>query len=261
MIAFTKHNLRFRRPEEDSFDYDLNGKKIIVAVADGITRDSVNGKYPNPSPAKIAADLFVKSFISEAKRKNSIEKSIKNSNNKIAKLNSSLKVDYLANDYWACVGVGGVITNSKLEYGFIADCGVCVFSENGKLKFRTPNEGPNSRGSIDEDIRKKYKTSFTEEKGRKIIRSKYRNNIDEKLSYGAFTGEKSALGFLRTGDFDLSKGDYIVFYSDGFIPIIYSKEFNIAKEFNKLEDFFDSKLDKIDGSEGTIVALRAGKKL
>jgi len=251
IIAFTKHNpnyKEFNRPKEDSFKYYSGKNRIIVAIADGITRDLINGKYPNPSPAKKAADIFCKSFL----EKQDFEYCNKN----IAELNKSLKVDYLENDFAACVAVGGIIENNKLKYGFITDCGVSIFDEKGKLRFGTENEGPNSKGSIGEDVRKKYNSSFQEDKGRRIIRSKYRNNLSEPLAYGALTGEKVAMNYVRTGEQKVMKGDYIIFYSDGFYPILFSNKFNISKEFNKLENYFDRISDKIDGGEGTLVALK-----
>ena len=264
IIAFTKQNPKYepKHPEEDSFKYYLGKNRILVAVADGITRDLMGGKYPKPSPAKRAADLFCTSFIEQLKNKKIHMSSIKNSfgyiNRKIKELNkkNNLKPDYLENDFWGCVGVGGIIENNQLYYGFIADCGVCVFDNKGKLIFRTENEGPNSKGSIDKDVAKKYKTGFKFPEGRKIIRSLYRNNPSNPLSYGAFTGEKNALYFLRTGKSQLNNGDYVLFYSDGMVPTIYSKRFNISKHFDDLENYINKNSNKIDGREGTVVAVR-----
>ncbi len=281
IIAFTKQNPehKFKHSKEDSFKYSSGKDKILVAVADGITRDPIGikelpdsndvraikevvKKYPKPSPAKRAADLFCVSFIKQLKNKKINISSIKNSfryvNKKIEKLNkkNNPKPDYLENDFRACVGVGGAIKNNQLYYGFIADCGVCVFDNKGKLRFRTENEGPNSKGNIDKNVTKKYKTGFKFSEGRKIIRSRYRNNLLNPLSYGALTGEKQAIEYVRTGKFRLNNGDYILFYSDGMPPIIYSRKVNISKQFNNLENYVDKNLSKIDGCEGTMVAVK-----
>ena len=253
IIAFTKQspNQKYStRPSEDSFRYSEIKDRIIVAVADGITRDMINGVYPNPSPAKISADLFCQSFLEKP--------SFSYCNQKIKELNKrqNFQVDYLGNDFWACVGVGGVITNRVLQYEFIADCGVIVYDKNGTLRFQTANEGPNSKGSIDNDIRTKYNTGFNEDKGRVLIRSKYRNNIKEPLAYGALTGERSALKYVKKGKVKLQEGDYVIFYSDGFYSLTSSKKFNISQIFNTLENYSEENLNKIDGNEGTLVALR-----
>lgn len=250
ILAFTKQKSDVKHPIEDSFKYLLDKDKRIFAVADGITRDLVNNKYPKPSPAKIAADLFCSSFLKR--------QSLKFVNDETRKLNrnNNPTPDYLENDFWACVGVGGVIKSYKLYYEFIADCGLAIFDKKGRLKFKIPNEGPNSKGSIDERVRKKYNTSFNEPKGRKVIRSKYRNNPKEALAYGALTGEKNAEHYIKKGEESLEKGDYVLFYSDGVVPIVFSDDFNISKQFNYLEKYFDRNLERIGGAEGTLVAIR-----
>jgi|TARA_B100002003_G_scaffold211419_1_gene207822 serine/threonine protein phosphatase PrpC len=260
IIAFTTHNQKFKHPEEDAFKYYSDKGKILVAVSDGITRDLVKGTYPNPSPAKIAADLFTNSFIKYIKKKkltsNLIKETFEDINNKIKYLNKKKNPnpDYLVNDLWACVAVGGIIKNNYLYYGFIADCGVVIFNKNGKLKFKTRDEGPGMKGSIDNDLAKKYKTSFNETKGRKIIRSLYRNNIKNPLAYGAITGEKSFINYLRVGKIKVSKGNYVIFYSDGLKPIIFSNNFQ-----NKLKKQDIGGLNKLCDykvkSEGTLVII------
>lgn len=275
--AITKKNPKFERfnyPQEDSFAYKLDHENI--AVADGITRDpigmkerpddeegliEVSKKYPRPSPAKIAADLFCKSFLGYAKKNKLngeiIAEAFSYANNKIKQLNSkkNKNPNYLENDFWACVASAGIIKDNILYYGFIADCGVVIFNKDGNLKLRTENQGPNSRGSIDKDIRKKYDTSFKFQKGRRIIRSLYRNAMTNPLSYGALTGERTALGFIRTGSLRLEKGDYIGFYSDGMNSILDSKEFNITKCFRQLERYIEKEAYKIDGGEGTLIFI------
>lgn len=281
IVAFTKKNPKHKQlnyPKEDSFKYHRNGDdEILVAVADGITRDpkgiekypdinddeeivkKASENYPRPSPAKKAADLFCRSFINYMKKiklqKNSIRGALGYSNKEICKLNEGLEVDYLENDFWACVGVAGAIKENILYYGYVADCGVCVFDKNGKLKFKTKNEGPNSNGDIDGDIVKKYKIHSKFPAGRKIIRSRYRNNSKNPLSYGAFTGEEKVLDFIRTGEIYLDGGDLIVFYSDGMPSIIFSENFNIFEYFDDLKEYVDKNADKIDGGEGTLVAI------
>lgn len=277
ILAFTKSNPKNKirnLPEEDSFKHYLNDK-ILISVADGITRDPLGVKilednlfnkigtcatYLRPSPAKKASNLFCKSFIEYLKKKkigdNSIKKSFEYINKKIYELNKGIKIDYLKNDFGACVGVGVIIKNNRLYYGYITDCGLAVFDRKGKLRFKTKNEGPNSKGDINRDVMKKYNTNFKYPKGRKIIRSKYRNNPSEPLAYGALTGEKNALCYVRTGEFQLTDKDYVILYSDGMFPIIFSKTFNISKNFDNLEKYINIKTNKISGHEGTLIALQ-----
>jgi serine/threonine protein phosphatase PrpC len=277
--AFTLHNPKhhanlFNWPEEDSFKFSLEKDKIIIAVADGITRDPLGSptlpdyhtlsgeiefalEYPIPSPARAAADLFCKTFVKRAKNSNNTKNLFNKANKKIKSLNKNLKIDYLENDFAACVASAGIIRNNILSYGYITDCGIAIFKKNGKLKFKTKNEKPNPK--ISNEIAKepkKYGKDWSDPKFRVRTRSHYRNNPKEKLSYGALTGENTSLFFLRTGKVKLTKGEYIIFHSDGFTPIILNKRFNIRKNFKNLKNYAEKMANKISGSEGTLVALQ-----
>lgn len=285
IIAFTKKNTRFPSlPEEDSFRYFEANNKIVVAVADGITRDPVGvkdypfdddkkavkaalEKYPNPSPAKCAADEFCDSFTKFLKKgvrinKLSLISAFKFANGKINDLNAkhNRSVDYLENDFWACVASGGVITNHVLYWGYICDCGICVFDKLGNLRFRTTDCMADVSKHIDSQGK-----SFGSASWRKMIRYKYRNNprniVSGKLmSYGALTGECNALEFVKVGQFKPGKGDYVCFYSDGMAEIVYSKEFKsnlIKKKLSCLKEFSEcvAKKDKRYEKEGTLVLV------
>lgn len=245
-------------PPEDSTL--VEGK--IFCVADGITRDPISPKdftnmsiddslkkYPNPSGARFVADIFCESFVKFLSKKDPTLKTIRNAfifgNKKIAELNKKhiKKVDYLVNDFFGCCASGGVINKNKLCWGGICDCGIIIYDKNGKVKFQTPNWMK---------LFEKYENKHLRKKGfnwpmpeyRKMIRSEYRNNAKKTVnnkcvSYGALTGEKKAEEFMNFGEIGLSKGDLIVFYSDGFeytvqhkkfFKTIYQKDKNLADQ-------------------------------
>jgi serine/threonine protein phosphatase PrpC len=224
------------KPPEDSFL--VAGR--IFCIADGISRDPISPKkYPNPSGARFAADIFCESFVKFLNKKTltlkTIRKIIKNAfifgNKKIAKLNkmSIKKVDYLVNDFFGCVAVGGVIFKNKLFWGGICDCGIIIYDKNGKVKFQTPNWMKPFKEYEKKNLQKPNFNS-THAQYRKMIRSEYRNNpkkiINNKcVSYGALTGEKAAEEFMNFGEIKLNKGDLIVFYSDGFRSTVEHKKF------------------------------------
>lgn len=284
ITAFTKENISFPDlPKEDSFMYLGSENKTLVAVADGITRDPVGvkylpspedkeaikealKKYPRPSPAKIAADKFCEYSLASLQDQTNVNKMIlreafEYANKGIQNLNKEnvRQVDYLENDFWACVASAGVIENYTFFWGYICDCGICVFDKSGKLKFRTQNDFDEAGNYIDSH------GNWGDPEWRKEIRSKFRNNpkniIDGRLiSYGALTGEDTALEFLKTEKLELEKGDYIFFYSDGMEHIIYSEKFrkNLSENgLSKLENFcrIISYDDKKYGFEGTLVGV------
>lgn len=273
IISFTLQGIKHKGlPVEDSYKvYEDNGR-IIVAVADGITRDPKNmlilpsqreyerwqnfiERYPRPSPAKIIADYFCGGSTHYLLTNgNNIRRAFETANLEIKIVNQKANPNpnYLDRDFWACVACLGSIQDNMLYYGFIADCGIAVFDKNGELKFRTENEGPNSKGSIDKDVWKKNKTTFSKPEGRRIIRSQYRNNPLNPLSYGALTGEPSALDFVKIGRQRLKQGDAVVFYSDGLENAVYSTKFpELLGDKSKLEKFCKTKVR----TEGTLVAV------
>ncbi len=231
-------------PSEDSML--VEGK--IFCVADGITRDPITPKdftnlpfekvltkYPNPSGARFAADVFCESFVKSLNKKVPSLKTIRNAfifgNKKIAELNKKniKKIDYLVNDFFGCVASGGVIYKNKLFWSGICDCGIIIYDKNGKVKFQTPNWMEPFEEYEKKNLQKPN-FNFAQPKYRKIIRSEYRNNakkiVNNKcVSYGALTGEKEANKFMNFGESRLNKGDLIVFYSDGFEYTVQHKKF------------------------------------
>lgn len=241
------HPLNFK-PEEDS--YRFNSRQGIIAVADGITRDPKGMlvlpskrdlvgmarfflNYPRPSPAKIAADRFTKSFLEvmlscKDKNQQAVKEAFEIANKRIRLLNLTYNMfsDYLIDDYWACVASGTALREQDkqkvLSYGFITDCGVAVFDENGNMVFQTPNEGPSAE--MDKEREKLY-GSFKFPEGRRATRRIYRNNPITPLAYGALTGEQEAMHYVRTGELEFKPGQILVLYSDGLDYIVNSGKF------------------------------------
>ena len=245
-------------PPEDS----MLAEGKIFCVTDGITRDPISPKdftnlsieeslkkYPNPSGARFAADIFCKSFVKSLNNKVPTLKAIRNvfiyGNKKINELNKKhiKKVDYLVNDFFGCVASGGVIYKNQLFWNGICDCGIIIYNKNGKIKFQTPNWMKPFEDYENKYLRKKS-FNWPMAEYRKMIRSEYRNNAkkihnNKCVSYGALTGEKTAEEFMNFGEIGLSKGDLIVFYSDGFeftvqhknfFKTIYQKDDNLADQ-------------------------------
>lgn len=233
-------------PREDCWRFDeIEG---IMGVADGITRDpegilvlpdkddfwgnvKAGVKYPRPSQARISADRCLEAIRyylrkSDCIDEKEIEAAMAFANCEIGVINerANPNPDFLFDDYWACVASVAALQGDELVYGFIADCGVAVFDEKGNV-IRTDNEGPNSKGSIDDDVKAKYDTTFKHPEGRKIIRSLYRNNPSNPLAYGALTGQPEAMHYVRTGQFEVKPGSMALVYTDGLENTIFSGKF------------------------------------
>lgn len=271
IYGFTVRNWKLNLagfPQEDSYKI-FNGKRKIACVADGVTRDFVDGnvvtkdlegilkfwtgKYPKH--AQKVSQICVKNFI--------LTKSLEEANKSIERYNSKTfkEIDYLGNDFVGCTAAGFVEEEGILDYQFIADSGLAIFGKNGDLKFKTPNEGPNSKGSIDEAVKQKYNSNFDEKKGRAMIRSQYRNNPNEPLAYGVLTGEKTAENYIRKGREFLREGDNVLLYTDGVGEIIFEKgeelNGNFVNFLTNKDSFLLKKLcQKRVSTEGTLVVYQ-----
>lgn len=248
--GFIAENIKKRialMPGEDSFNIDYeNG---IFAVADGVTRDpyrvlpdikTLVGKikfslgYPRPSPAKIAADIFTETFhlvlrdyILPNRNEKAIRTAFEETNRRIGGWNSQnmQNPDYVLKDFAGCVA-SGISLNQELVYlGFLTDCGVAIFDENGNLRFRTENQGPDKHDTYIWQDKRLNGIGWRNPEARKIIRRDYRNKPSEEHSFGVLTGEETAMHYVRTAREELKPGEYLFVYTDGLEPIIFSGEF------------------------------------
>ena len=264
-------SIGFDFPIEDQ--YYANDTEAIVA--DGITRDPIGisdfskftkkeflEKYPRPSGAELAAKEVCSTFSNNT---GSLVDRLIEANRSIKRLNekSISECDYLENDYYGTVASCVSIEDNILNYAYICDCGVIVYNKNGNVKFKTEDD----KELYSDPYINKIGIPWNLPEARKIVRSEYRNNlnniIDGKcVSYGALTGEESAVSFIRSGQLKLEDGDIIVVYSDGFTYYLSDKEFinNIIKfDKNVFEKYIETK-SKEDyekyGKEKTLIMFK-----
>ena len=260
-------HMEYNHPQEDAFRYqvDEDSKTVIVVVADGITRDPIGAtflptptdpNYPKPSKATEVANIFCESLVSFLRDSppslKSLNQAFVRANEEIRNPNRGIDIDYLKNDFAACVGVGGVIHENLLYYGYIGDCGLAVFDRKGTLQFQTKDEGPSKE--IGKQARREGK-KWSDPVWRAHVRKHYRNNPSEPLSYGAFTGEETAMDFLRTGRYGIREGSTIIFYTDGVLPFMNTKTFRITRRFRDLQDHVEKNKIRLNGAEGTFVTI------
>lgn len=271
--GFTAENWKLKllnHPLEDSYSINNGGK--IIAVADGVTRDPMeylqNGllgklnfalNYPKISPAKIASDIFCEIFPSvlkdfDVKDERAILESFNEANKKIRSWNSQNipNTDYLMNDFAGCVASGISEQNGAVSWGYLTDCGIAIFDKNGNLRFKTEDESPHRLDEYfwqDKQIKGK---SWNQPEVRKRIRSHYRNNPDEKHSFGVLTGEENAMDYVRTGSWEINPGEFLLVYTDGLEPIIFSENFSNKLKQNDFEGLEKLCKQKVK-TEGTLV--------
>lgn len=258
-------------PIEDQF----YASETETIVADGITRDPIGisdlstcslkeflDRYPRPSGAELAAkvicDTFSKTNGSLIERLIKCNESVRQLNNKYIK-----KCDYLEKDYYGAVASCISIENNVLNYAYICDCGIIVYDRFGNIKFQTEDD----KELYSDPYINKIGVPWNLPEARVIVRRDYRNNLnniqdDKCISYGAITGEKSAMKFVRTGQFELSDGDIIAVYSDGFTKFLHDRDFiRQILHFEKVEfERYIKTKSKLDyekyGKEKTLVLYR-----
>lgn len=264
---FKKYNIN--PIAEDYFKVEDN----IFCVADGVTRDSIYGEsipypknkqeveewikvYPNPSgayeAAKICAESFVEKLLEYDKKidENVILDAIRIANNKIAKINENRKIDYLANDLFCCVAVGGCIIENTLYCFSIGDCHITAFDENFNIKFNTINNHKQFEDYL-EIYSKENEYDWNNPKDRVMVRRDFRNKPgklynNKEISFGVLSGEKEAEHYIDVYKVDLSQIKYICAYSDGCEPFFETKE--IAKKI-----ILEPEQLKNEGKERTLV--------
>ena len=244
-----KHNLD--HVLEDYFTVSDNA----FCVADGITRDFLDGtplsypetyeeaielikKYPNPSGATAAAKICAEGFVSLASSLSTVSEItnahimniLKTVNSEIATLNKNRKIDYIKNDYFACVAVGGIFVENMLWCFAIGDSTLKILDENYNVIFDS---------SLNNTALIPYKPSlflklrtgtwtWNNPKFRKHLRKKIRNNtwrlFTRKYTFGALTGQKKAIPFIKTYSINLEKAKYILAHTDGCDDCLRTKE-------------------------------------
>ena len=260
-------------PIEDQY----YAKDNIAIVADGITRDPIGildlklatfeefkEKYPRPSGAELAAKEIINTFkIVEGTLKEKIIKC----NEQVKKLNNKYIecCDYLQNDYYGAVAAAALIENGYLNYLYICDCGVIIYDKNGNIKFQTEDDKEKYSDPYIDLVTKKTPWNLPE--ARVIIRKEYRNNLNNMIegkcvSYGALTGEETAISFIKEGKIKLDKDDFIIVYSDGFKNLLNRKDF-ITEILNFNKESFENYIEEISkkdpkkyGKEKTLVIMK-----
>lgn len=258
------YNLKFASTYDFSVMRENNIKAVtedyyattrnLFCVADGVTRDLIDGtslkypstkeeaqavieKYPNPSGATLASTICATSFIKYASSiakvsEDSVLEVLKKINSDIGEINKSrTNIDYVKEDLYGCVAVGGIITDDYLYCFSIGDCRIKLLDDNFNTTFDTENLNHNLLPYEEpKEFIDLYKDEWKWEnpKYREYYRKNIRNNVQRfengEYSFGVLTGEETALPFVKISKVPLTNVKYILAYSDGCEECLDSKE-------------------------------------
>ena len=234
----------------------LNEKLKIYAVADSPLRCLVRDtkEYPFDDYGYCAATTFCESFVKyteafvkDQKLQNiySFKEILLKCNQNIKELNDKLGIEYNDENIYdlaETVGMGAIIINNTLYYGGVEDCYVNVL-RGEELKnvaeWREQIEKASKyidvlseENRLKEHIPEELKGKLKEENQWEPCWCNYlRNNPQAKneqgslIGWGCFTGEEELSTFIQTYSLKLEKGDQILLFSDGMIPVLRNSEF------------------------------------
>ena len=225
-------NTRF--PDKPNEDYCLcDNANGIYILLDGVTRDKIQGKYPNPSPALCVSELFAfstheflkKALVNYSKDiLSTIRDAMKHGNSCIASYNNKDKYTFMP----GTVGIVLWVRDNVAYSGFIGDCFGRIVSSNNSILF--------TRCQTEYVHKREYTTHE--------IRNVICNNVKHPAGYGVLNGQENALDFIELGEHRIAKADKILLYTDGFEKAIntlttnqlYDLTINDAKELSQSQN-------------------------
>ncbi len=237
----------YEKPNEDFLIAD--NEHLIFIVADGVTRELVDGKYLLPSPAGIASKLFATVTHNELIKNKKTAPAETLLRDAAAKANTAIHdynksnfehIDFFENNLAGAVSLVGIIANSEFHFIYLGDCRGIYIKDGIARQF---TESQTALMSIN-------RKSLGSGKEQKIhIRRDICNNIDHPYGYGVFTGAVEAMSFLRYGRITLTGHETIVMATDGLDPL-FPDHFNPE---DKLDPFnLIEKAEALETSNNTI---------
>ncbi len=205
-------NTSVGKPNEDFYLVDEDNH--IYIVADGVTRDRINGQYPNPSPARAVSQLFV-NVVHQYLKQNSHHEPIDCLQQSIASANATIADHNRPYTEFApsTVAIVSMIVDEHFYYAHIGDCSVYLLNSSAK-QLTTPQT----------KLIEEHANDFSKAQ----IRDEISNNLQHPYAYGIINGEENALKFVEYHQFKLKAGIRILLASDGLDILIDKSQFQYS---------------------------------
>jgi serine/threonine protein phosphatase PrpC len=245
---FKKNNYA-DKPYEDFLKFDEQ-KKIFI-VCDGVTRDRINGIYPNPSPASEVAKLFAEECFNEIviRLENTkvdvqelLDKSFKISNRKILEFNKNFDTFRPG-----AVALALIIKNNTISFCYIGDC-IGIFYHKDIVSRFTESQTK---------LIHLNKAQFTTQQ----IRQEICNNFSHPYGFGVLDGNPNAELFIKSASFILKPQSTIVLSTDGIEHLIKIKGEKFIEQMSSKKIIDEAeKLEanhKIRSDDKTVIKIMA----
>lgn len=198
------------KPLEDALW--VHDRLPACVVADGVTRDLVDGTYPDPSPAAEVARQFVDELSARIVRQMhtqghclavDLKAMFVAANHAIWKRNQH-HPDYF---FPGTVATAVVLNGRRWVYAYIGDV-LGLHRPRGEAARRFTERQT-------EAVRQQA-SSFS----KAYIRQQLCNQPGHAYGYGVLNGQQGAKAFIRTGHFPAVEGDQLLVASDGLEPLL-----------------------------------------
>jgi serine/threonine protein phosphatase PrpC len=237
----------------DAWYIDEETQSFAVADSPLRYRTRTFREYPFDDFGYDAASTFCNTFVNKSREykhlvnfnENDFKQILLKANEAIRKLNVSLGKEYndpINYDLAETVGVGAVISGNTLFYGGVEDCYVNVLRgdnlEEISIWNYTIKKSFNYRdtltlkGTVHDYIPASIQKQLDPADYTEYCQCAYlRNNPNvlsekkESVGWGCFTGESEVEHFIQVYKVKLKKGDHILLFSDGMIPVLDNKDF------------------------------------
>lgn len=242
----------------------------IAVVADGVTLEFVDNKYPEPSGAAAVSKIFCEQALKVLEEKYEqfsqadLLEAFRVGNAAVGDFNRAQNrtkesINYWDHDLFAATTAGIVIKDGMIYWFVLCDSGVTTYDAQGKVLFATSDgwermleNRPKDWSSLDRTTQKK------------ITRQTYRNGVDEHgepIGYGVVTGEVAAELYLLTGTIPVSEIAQIAVYTDGYESYTKNQKFmelvvSAPSEAAQLETELIAKDPNMYGHERTLVTYK-----
>jgi serine/threonine protein phosphatase PrpC len=179
-----------------------------------VTRNLIDGKYPDPSPSYLAARTFAESVhrnillnLYSNNPFQNLTDAINYGNYGIAELNSD-RIKARQKILPGTVGVVAQIIRDEMYCTYLGDCSVWRFRNNKVERITNSQTQKIKQQSY-------FLAPIT-------VREDFYNNPKNPFGYGVFTGEEESLYFLEKAITDIQKGDVLMLTTDGMDLIFQS---------------------------------------
>lgn len=254
---------RYAKPCEDFHICDE--KQQIFIIMDGATRYVPAGeKYPDPSPAALAASLFsetvhqsiLKHRAKGLSGRELLFEAVQEGNRAVHHYNVEAfpEIDFLENDFANACGLASVIEGSTFHYVYLGDPQGYLIRDGKLERFTT------MQTEIIDNLEKisRKQDGFDSSQFRKEVCSKIRNNRGAQYAFGSFTGEHAALEMLEFGEVSLLDRDRLLLTTDGLLPVYtFEPERLTSSDYPKIIETGE-KLEKLRGirsDDKTLIAV------